>query len=911
MDICPPEGKSGQVFAPKSYKSVTMPAKLDHASGWMADFAFKFMTNFRSAGMRSIRFFLFVVAAMAGGWISPGAGAAEAPALWPGWQADGSMLLPNQWSLRPAGTPVALDDFPVNLALSPDGRFAAVLHCGYARNEILAVDLAAQKVTARAGVDEAFYGITFSSDGRRIFCSGASDEVVHVFKFDRGQIAGHRTIHLRSFKETGVPAGLAVDREGGTLYVANLWGGRLSRVTLGDGTVHDIPLAAEAEPAPMLPRAPVQSFDTAAATKRARAAALAAKANLNGVFPYACVLDAKRGTVYVSLWGAAAVAAVDVKTGEVTARWPVGEHPCEMALSRGGERLFVANANDNTVSVLDTRTGRATETLWATLFQNSPRGATPNSVALSPDEKMLFVANANIDAVAAFDVGDPGHGRSLGFIPTGWYPTSVRVTPDGRRLLVVNGKGNTARSNPTGPRLVLSLRERKATYIGALYSGTLNIIDLPPAPDFARQMAAWTAEVLKCTPLRPDASVTATRPADNPIPGKPGDSSPITHCIYIIKENRTYDQVFGDMKEGNGAPKLCLFGERVTPNLHKLARQFVLLDNFYADAEVSADGHEWSMGAYATDFVEKTWPLNYGHKSSKFPYPSEGLFGIAYPASGYLWDRALAGGVSYRSYGEFVQNAPEPGEPPRTRVKSLEGHFDPEYRCFDLNYSDLKRAARFISELKRFENAGDAPALQIVRLGNDHTQGAASGHLTPTAYVAQNDAAVGQVVDAVSHSKFWSSTAIFVIEDDAQNGPDHVDAHRTEALVISPYTKHGAVDSTLYSTTSMLRTMELILGLRPMTQFDAAASPMYNSFQPQADTAPYVSVAATADLTATNSFLAWGAKEKFKFAKEDQNDDLKFNEVVWRSVRGADDPMPAPVHAGFVLSGADGKGDDN
>jgi DNA-binding beta-propeller fold protein YncE/phospholipase C len=820
------------------------------------------------------------------------------------------MLLPNQWSLRSAGKSIALDNFPVNLALSPDGRFAAILHCGYDAHEIIIVELSTQKIASRARLDESFYGITFSNDGRKIYCSGASDENVHVFSFDHGNVSTLKDIRLRPTDETGVPAGVAVDRNGKTLFVANLWSGRLSKVALKDGTVQDIDLSTNGS-APVLPRAPMQSSDTAAATKRARAAELASQNDLNGVFPYACVLDTKSGRVYVSLWGAATIAVVDLKTGQVMDRWPVGQHPCEMMLSRDGVRLFVANANDNTVTVLDTRTGLATDTLWATLFPNSPRGSTPNSLALSPDEKMLFVANANINAVAVFDVSSIGHGRSLGFIPTGWYPTSVRVTPDGRQLLIVNGKGNTALANPKGPQPVLGLGRRKEEYTGDMYKGTLDIVDLPSSSTFAQQMSAWTADVLKCTPLRPDAVVSATRPLGNPIPDKPGQPCPITHCIYIIKENRTYDQVFGDMKEGNGDPKLCLFPEKVTPNLHKLAREFVLLDNFYADAEVSASGHEWTMGAIATDFVEKTWPINYGHKGTKFPYPAEGLLPVAYPASGYLWDQALAAGVSYRSYGEFVQNGTGPDQPTHTRVKNLEGHFDPLYHSFDLGYSDLKRADRFISDLNEFENKGDMPRLQIVRLGNDHTHGVTLGTRTPAAYVAENDAAVGKVVDAVSHSKFWPTTAIFIIEDDSQNGPDHVDAHRTEALVISPYTKHGAVDSTLYSTTSMLRTMELILGLQPMTQFDAAASPMYNSFQAQPDAAAYVALAAITDLHATNDASAWGGKMKFNFAKEDENDDIKFNEVIWRSVRGADHPMPAPVHAGFVLSRAGSNDNDD
>jgi phospholipase C len=383
--------------------------------------------------------------------------------------------------------------------------------------------------------------------------------------------------------------------------------------------------------------------------------------------------------------------------------------------------------------------------------------------------------------------------------------------------------------------------------------------------------------------------------------------------IYIIKENRTYDQVFGDMPQGNGDPSLCLFPEKVSPNHHQLARDFVLLDNFYADAEVSPDGHEWSMGAYANDFVEKTWPVSYGHtKPKKFVYPAEGRYPIASPANGYIWDRAKEAGISYRSYGEFVFFSQHPGNPGFARLPALQGHFDPYYHGFDLAYSDFKRADRFISEFKRLESEGNMPRLQIVRLPNDHTQGTAAGKLTPTAYVAQNDRALGLIVEAVSHSKIWPETAIFVVEDDAQNGPDHVDAHRTVAFAISPYTRRGVVDSTMYSTTSLLRTMELILGLQPMTQFDAAATPMFNSFQLTPDLRPYDALPANVDLDEKNTQLAWGAKEssKMDFSKEDAADDLLLNEVIWRSIRGPDHPMPAPVRAGYVFARGKDREDD-
>jgi Phosphoesterase family len=403
-------------------------------------------------------------------------------------------------------------------------------------------------------------------------------------------------------------------------------------------------------------------------------------------------------------------------------------------------------------------------------------------------------------------------------------------------------------------------------------------------------------------------------PADSPIPRKVGDASPIKHCIYVIKENRTYDQVFGDLKEGNGDPNLCLFPERVTSNHHRIAREFVLLDNFYVDGEVSADGHEWSMGAYATDFVEKVWPLTYrGSPTKKLDiYPAEGQFDfIARPAGGYIWDRCQEAGVSYRSYGEWIENGKTPQDPSRASVKALEGHFDPRFRGYDLDYPDQKRADRFIEELHRFEKEGELPRLIILRLPNDHTYGSRPGKPTPTAMVADNDLALGRVIEAVSKSKFWKDTAVFVVEDDAQNGPDHVDAHRTVALVVSPYTKRGAVDSTLYSTSSMLRTMELILGLKPMSQFDAAARPMYASFQAKPHLRSYQHVVPQVDLREVNKPDAWGAKlsEKFDLTKEDLADDLLFNEVIWRSVRGAQSPMPAPVRAAFVFPHLNKEGD--
>jgi DNA-binding beta-propeller fold protein YncE len=841
----------------------------------------------------------FVVAALAP-LLCSAEQAVNPPAKLPGTQADGSVLLHNQWSIRPAGWQVQLlGTLPDNIAVHPKGKFAAVLDCGYGPHEVVVVDLIAGKIASRAAVSNSFYGMVFSADGGKLYCSGGGDESVHRFDFRDGQITDDTEIMVHDRSLRAVPCGLAVNRAGTKLFAANVWGNCVSEVDLGAKT-NTIDFSVGRRPAhlTMAPLIPPEDFETASAEKRAEVGFYSS--DPDDTFPYGCCLDEKRQLLYVSLWGQAAVKVIDLKTGSMMTNWPAEEHPCEMALSRSGKLLYVSNANRNTVTVFDTVTGRVRETIWAAFHPGDPPGSTPNSLALSPDEKTLFVANANVNAVAVFDVRNPEHSRSLGFIPTGWYPTSVRVTPDGRHLLVANGKGGMPKANPHGPK---PGEKKNPEAIAGLFQGTLSIIDLPRGKEWDIQLAAWTAQVYACTPLKADGAVSGAPPADSPIPAKLGDASPIKYVIYIIKENRTYDQVMGDMPQGNGDAKLCLFPDHTTPNHHQLARDFVLLDDFYADASVSADGHEWSMGAYATDFLEKMWPMNYGHnRNGKFPYPAEGYFPIAAPAGGYLWDRAAEAGVSYRSYGEFVSYDQLPDQPCRARVKSLVGHIDPLYRGFDLKYSDAKRFARYVSEFKRLEAADEMPRLQIVRLPCDHTHGTTAHFPTPSAYVADNDLALGQLVELVSHSKYWPQTAIFVVEDDAQNGADHVDAHRTVAFVISPYVRHGTTDSTMYSTSSMLRTMELILGLKPMTQFDSAASPMFGSFQGTPDLRPYTALPEHVNMNEKNDRAAWGSDLKMNFAREDAADEFLLNEAVWKSVRGAASPMPAPVHAAFVFN---------
>jgi YVTN family beta-propeller protein len=820
----------------------------------------------------------------------------------PGPRGSGTVRLPNQWWLKPVGRQIVLGDFPVNIALHPSGDYAAVLHCGHGQHEIIVLTIPEGKIVSRANLDESFYGITFSENGSKIFCSGAGDECVYVFNFNKGYLSEPAVVQLREKRLRAMPGGIAASSDGKRLFVANVLGHRVTEVELDTQSVRREVRLGTNDLVAVDPQAEVTE-DEAAIRKRAEA--VFDPGNSEDPYPYACVLDERQQRLYVSLWAQSSVAVIDLKTGDVLHRWKTEEHPNEMVLSKSGKHLFVANANRNTVSVIDTANGRVVETLLAELQPNSPPGNTPNSLALSRDEKLLFVANANINTVAVFDISEFGRSRSLGFIPVGWYPTSVRVSANGKHLFVANGKGIISKANRHGPQPGNDPPATVREYIGGLLRGTFSIIDLPVGEELERRMKRYTVQAFSCMP---NADKPVARNEENPIPAEVGGKSPIKYCIYIVKENRTYDQVLGDMPEGNGDLSLCLFPEKITPNHHKLAREFVLLDNFYVESEVSADGHEWTMGAYATDFVEKSWPLSYGHnKHKKYTYPAEGNFPIAMPSEGYLWDRARQAGVSYRSYGEFVQNRKGTNEPCFTRVASLKGHFDPWFRSFDMDYPDVLRAERFISELKRFEKEGEMPRLQIVRLPNDHTSGTAAGKWTPVTCVKDNDLAFGMVVEAVSKSKFWPQTAIFVVEDDAQNGPDHVDAHRTVAYVISPYTKRKFVDSTMYSTASMLRTMELILGLKPMSQFDATATPMYNSFQGQPNLRPYEAEPVRVDFDERNLKTAWGSKlsDTMDLTKEDAADDLLLNEVIWRSIRGADSPMPSPVRAAFVFPQAE------
>ncbi len=786
---------------------------------------------------------------------------------WPGQLSGGGMLLPNGWSLLPVGHQISLGDFPVNMVLHPSGRWALVAHGGYGTHELVAVDLAARRVASRVTVQETYLGLALAPSGRRVFLSGGTGQQIYEFSFRNGYLVLVRTIKLNAPDEKPlVPAGLSISQDGKRLYAACAWGDAVSVIPLNK------PEQVQ------LWSLPQDSY------------------------PYLALEDKSRGRVYVSLWGAAAVAVLDAHTGQLLQRWKTDSHPTEMLLSPDGKTLFVACANSNTVHVIDTSSGRTLEVISAALYphKDMPTGTTPNSIALTPDGQILLVANANNNTVAVFNVSRPGRSVSLGLIPTGWYPTAVRFCPQRKLICVLNGKGLGSRANPLGPQPEREPPRNIREYIAGLFQGTLQLVRMPDPPTLAR----YTARARRASPLREDLRPVSKRPKGNPIPAKVGDPSPIKHCIYIIKENRTYDQVFGDLPQGNGDPRLCLFPRRVTPNHHALAEQFVLLDNFYVNGEVSADGQEWSLAAYATDFIEKSWPLLYRGQSRRvMNYLGDGNYPIAYPRHGYLWDHCHRYGVSFFVFGMWLKTPARVDEPAQPRFEVVQGRYDPWYRPWDLDYLDQDRAKRFIQVLKQWEAKGSMPQLVILQLPNDHTYGLRAGKRTPTAMVADNDLALGMIVEAVSHSRFWKQTAIFVVEDDAQNGPDHVDAHRTVALVISPWTKRRYVDSTLYSTVSMLRTMELILGLPPMSQFDAAATPMYNSFQSKPDLTPYKHLPAQVNLNARNPDGTPGARisSTLDFSRADAADDLILNRLVWQSVKGPQSVMPAPVRASFLM----------
>jgi YVTN family beta-propeller protein len=846
-----------------------------------------------------------------------GASGDISPIARPGALGGGVTLLPNGWKIAPAGQHVQVGSFPLAMVESPDGRTLFIESSGYLKPAIVAVDIKTRRVIDTLVLDHAWVGLAWHPDGTRLYVSGAGNNTVHELRWEtrrvttrpdansgevptsyntKALVRGEDLVLGRPMVTPGqgpnrpdpVPqsfiGGLAVSPDGTRLFAVHVLGMLVSVVDLKSGIVQrTISLSAE---------------------------------------PYTCLVSGDGATLFVSLWGGAKVMMFDARSLEPKGEAIVGEHPNAMALTRDGKRLFVACANTNAVWIVDVATRQAVEQVRISMFPDAPPGSTPNSVSLSPDEKRLLVANADNNTVAVVDVSDGSRSQVDGFIPTGWYPTGALLSRDGSQVFVLSGKGLTSSPNPRS--MARAIPGGDMQYVGAMLTGTLSILPNPGTgavrtlTETARSVTAYTDEH-RLAPAR--------APAASPIPRRVGDLSPIKHVFYVIRENRTYDQVLGDLDRGNGDPTLTLFGHDVTPNAHALASEFGVLDNFYVDAEVSYDGHAFSTSAYATDVVEKFWPTNYAARGAM--YLSEGLgimrnaFGnLAAPMNGYLWDDAARHHVTFRSYGEFAHWGPGTSAERAAgkvailaSVPGLEGHINTNYPPWELTIPDSKRVEIWLKEFSKEQAAGTVPALSILRLGNDHTNGTRPGTPTPRAMVAENDLAVGRLVEEISHSAVWNESAIFILEDDAQSGPDHVDAHRSPALVISPFSRRRGVDSTMYSTSGLLRTMELILGLPPMSQYDASAMPMYNAMQPTSDLAPFIHLPPHISIDEKNDSLAYGADASIRMnlADADAAPERELNEILWRSIKGPHAVVPPAVRSAFVrrVSSADGDDDDD
>jgi YVTN family beta-propeller protein len=800
------------------------------------------------------------------------ASALQAQAQLPGKiEQTNQVLLPNGWKLSPAGTSLPLGDLPLNIQLSPSHKLLAVTNNGQSTQSIQLIDPVNEKLIDEKVIGKLWYGLTFSRDEKHLYASGGNDNWIIDFKIENNKLIPADTIKLapKPYPKAKVCAtGIAVNKSNTILYTVTKEDNSLYVVDLTTRTIkRKIKLDAEA---------------------------------------YSCVLSPDEKTLYISVWNGGELAIYNTTSGQINTI-PVGSHPNELLLNKKGTRLFVANANDNSVSIINTATRKVTEVVSTSLFPTKLTGSTTNGLALSPNEKTLYIANADNNCLAIFDVSIPGNSQSRGFIPVGWYPTNIKTL--GNKILVANGKGFSSMANPHGPMPVkkadnssyqMGATNTKEQYIGGLFKGTLSFINTP-TPDLLK---TYTKQVYANTPYTDKLEKMAKGKAGNPIPRSKADKSPIKYVFYIIKENRTYDQVLGDMPKGNGDTSLCIFGQKVTPNLHALANEFVLADNFYVDAEVSADGHNWSMAAYATDYIEKTWPTSYGGRGGD--YGGEGVRTANDPRDGFIWDYCNRAGVSYRSYGEFVAYG-------KTTIKALKGHVCVQTPGFDLSVTDRFREQVWAHDFDSLLSVNDVPKMNIIRMGNDHTSGQRKGAISPIAAVADNDQGVGMLIEHLSQSPIWKESVVIVLEDDAQNGSDHIDAHRSPVYLAGPYVKRNAVIHGMYSTSGVLRTMELILGLPPMSQYDAAAVPLYDCFTTTPDFTPYTLKAPEVDIEKRNVAVNKSSKisDTFNLADEDKVPDLLLNEVVWKSVKGEASVMPAPRRSAFVILEQKKKQDDD
>ncbi|HTL54947.1 MAG TPA: bifunctional YncE family protein/alkaline phosphatase family protein [Candidatus Limnocylindrales bacterium] len=784
----------------------------------------------------------------------------EQPGLHPG-----EHLLFNGWGVTPVGRQVPVSDLALKMVIAPDQKRLIAVHGGFIEHGVTIIDVATGAETQFLAVPKSWNGLAFSRDGKRFFISGGDSGEIHIFKYVASETSIEKSTKPAPDESEVFLAGIAVRPDSGRLYVCN-------------EARHEVW---------------VLNPDTLA---------LEAKIDV-GLNPHSCILGADRRHLYVSNWGGRSVSVVDTEKARHVREIEVGVRPNDMALAPDG-RLFVACSGDNTVHVIQTRTLEQKEAgaspterlpegtreiISTSLYPGSPEGSTPDAVAISPDGHTLFVANADNNSVMVADISNTSSEEARrnresvsiveGFIPVGWYPSALAVSPDNRTLYVANGKGLTSRANvpPLTSRPLKLHKPPRFDYIPKTFAGAISIIQRPDTT----QMSRYTEQVRRNSPFTPEQFHHAPIKSDSIIPDRVGESCPIKYVLYIIKENRTYDQVMGDFRDaqgrprGNGDSNLTIYGEQVTPNHHQIAREYVLLDNLYCNGEVSVDGHSWCDAAIATDYNQRSWILSYS-SHGRLPGNRE----METPTAGYLWDLCRRHGISFKNYGEGALRVPSANR----------GRWSGQ--------RDMERVKWWIEDLHTAEQTGVLPSFTIMSLGENHTRGTTPGAFTPDACVASNDIGLGQLVEAATRSRFWKEMAIFVIEDDAQNGPDHVDAHRTVGLVISPYCKRAYVDSTLYTTASMVRTIELILGLPPLTQYDAGATPMFNSFTKRPKLTPYQPLVPRVDLFTKNTTNSPYAKQsaRMNFRDYDLAPEDELNRILWHTAKGPDAPYPTPIH---------------
>ena len=748
--------------------------------------------------------------------------------------------LPTGVRLDAVGDTAELGSMPLNVVPALSGDKAVVVLSGWHEQGIQVVDLKTRQVTQTLPQDGAFYGAAFSPDGHMLYVSGGNTDMLFVYAWRDGAATLANKFELAKAKTadgtgTSYPAGLAVAPNGKFVYVAENVGDRLAVVDSATGEI-------------------VQHFPT-------------------DHYPYGVILTAD-GHLFVSAWGGTTVSEFHVLAdGKLTylGRIEVGRHPS--ALGVAPLRLYVALAGSDRIATVDTRSRRVVGYLHDSAPGAPPEGSTPNALAISADRRRLFIAEADNNAVAVFGLAT---GKLLGRIPTDWYPTAVAEV--GTQLLILAGKGHGTHANPDGPVPLTNWpNEKPLAYTLGQLNGSLRLLTPTMTP---AQLAAFSQRVAASNNWQRSRALRRY--------------PPFKHVIYIIKENRTYDQVLGDMKEGDGDASLVYFPDiAITPNHHALARRFGLFDRFFVNAEVSSQGHIWSTAAYVTDYGEKVIPSAYAGKHGDVDGEDSDE-----PERGFLWTLATRSGISFRDYGEMVKG--NPGWP--VTQHDLGADISPDYVPFDLVTQDQKRADVWIAEFQRFVRDGNMPQFELIWLPMDHLTAGRPGKCTPYACMGDNDLALGRIVQALSHSPYWKDTVIFVVEDDAQAGPDHVDSHRAPFYAISAYSRPGTVHRFI-NTTDVIAAIEDILGMGRLSKFDYFSRSLADIFASTPDLTPFDPITPKQDLNEKNPQKTAAARmsERLDLSAPDRVDDQVYNHILWLMLKG-DAPQPvvrnwAPLHA--------------